>query len=252
MRGLDGKAIVVAGGGGGLGAAAAHRLASEGARVLIGDLFVEGAERCAQAIRAEGGDAVAMAYDQAEEASIKALIDAGLARFGKLDCVLANAADMQAIMVDGDAISCATETFDRTIQVDMRGYFLIARHALPHLVATKGAIAFTSSASSVIGEPERVAYGMAKAGVNALMRHIASRWGKEGVRSNAILPGFVYTEKTRGSLPEEFHRHAVAATRSTRLGEPEDIAAMIALLFSDDGQWINGQTLSVDGGATMR
>ncbi|MGH6782542.1 MAG: SDR family NAD(P)-dependent oxidoreductase, partial [Sphingomonadaceae bacterium] len=123
---------------------------------------------------------------------------------------------------------------------------------LPHLIESKGAIAFTSSASSVIGEPERVAYGMAKAGVNALMRHIASRWGKKGVRSNAILPGFVFTEKTRGNLPEDFHRRAVAGTRSTRLGEPEDIAAMAAMLFSDDGQWINGQTLSVDGGATMR
>ena len=86
----------------------------------------------------------------------------------------------------------------------------------------------------------------------ALMRHIASRWGKQGVRSNAILPGFVYTEKTREHLPEEFRRHAIAGTRSTRLGEPSDIAAMVAMLFSDDGLWINGQTLSVDGGATMR
>jgi len=252
MRGLDDKAILVAGGGGGLGAAAAERLAGEGARLMVGDLFVEGAERCAGRIRAAGGDAVAVAYDQADEASIQALVEAAVARFGRLDCVLANAADMQAIMVDGDAISCPLDVFDRTVRVDMRGYFLIAHHALPHLVSSKGAIAFTSSASSVIGEPERVAYGMSKAGVNALMRHIASRWGKEGVRSNAILPGFVYTEKTRDHLPEEFRRQAIAATRSTRLGEPEDIAAMVALLFSDDGLWINGQTLSVDGGATMR
>lgn len=252
MRGLDGKAIIIAGGGGGLGAASARRLASEGARVLVGDLFVEGAERCAEAIRADGGDAIAMAYDQADEASIRALVDAGIARFGKLDAILANAADMQAILQDGDAITCPMEIFDRTLQVDLRGYFLIARHALPHLIASRGAIAFTSSAASVIGEPERVGYGMAKAGVNALMRHIASRWGREGVRANAILPGFVFTEKTRDHLPEEFHRHAVAGTRSTRLGEPEDIAGMVALLFSDDGEWINGQTLSVDGGATMR
>ena len=252
MRGLEKKAILVAGAGGGIGAAVAERLASEGARVMVGDLFIEGAERCAERIRAAGGDAVAVAYDQADEASIKALIDAAVARFGRLDAVLANAADMAAIMVDGDAVSCPLDIFDRTVQVDMRGYFLIARHALPHLVASQGAIAFTSSASSVIGEPERVAYGMAKAGVNALMRHIASRWGKQGVRANAILPGFVYTEKTRDHLPEEFRRHAVAGTRSTRLGEPEDIAAMVAMLFSDDGQWINGQTLSVDGGATMR
>lgn len=252
MRGLDGKAILIAGGGGGIGAAAAERLASEGARVVVGDLFIEGAERCAARIRTGGGDAFAIGYDQADEASIAALVASAAERLGGLDAVLANAADMQAIMVDGDAITCPLDVFDRTIQVDMRGYFLIAHHALPHLIASKGAIAFTSSASSVIGEPERVAYGMAKSGVNALMRHIASRWGKQGVRSNAILPGFVYTEKTRDHLPEEFRRHAIAGTRSTRLGEPTDIAAMVAMLFSDDGLWINGQTLSVDGGATMR
>ncbi|PTD24960.1 SDR family NAD(P)-dependent oxidoreductase [Sphingomonas fennica] len=252
MRGLDGKAILIAGGGGGIGAASAERLAAEGARVVVGDLFLEGAEACAARIRAAGGDAVAIGYDQAEEASIAGLVAATVDRLGKLDCVLANAADMQSIMLDGDVLSCALDVFDRSIQVDMRGYFLIARHALPHLIQSRGAIAFTSSAASIVGEPERVAYGMAKAAVNALTRHIASRWGKEGVRSNAILPGFVYTEKTRDHLPEEFRRHAVAATRSTRLGEPADIAAMVAHLFSDDGAWINGQTLSVDGGATMR
>jgi NAD(P)-dependent dehydrogenase (short-subunit alcohol dehydrogenase family) len=84
------------------------------------------------------------------------------------------------------------------------------------------------------------------------MRHIASRWGKEGVRANSILPGFVFTEKTRDFLPEEFRRMAISMTRSTRLGEPADIAAMVAMLFSEDGDWINGQTLSVDGGTTMR
>lgn len=252
MRGLDGKVVLIAGGGGGLGAAAAERVASEGARLVIGDLFLEGAEQCAARIRRAGAEAIAVAYDQADEASIAALVQAALTQFGRIDCVLANAADMQAVMRDGDLLNCAIDVFDRTIQVGMRGYFLIAQYAIPHLVQSQGAIVFTSSAAAVYGEPERVAYAMAKSGINALMRHIASRWGREGVRSNAILPGFVVTEKTRAQLPEEFRRAALAATRSTRIGEPEDIAAMVALLFSDDGAWINGQTLSVDGGSTMR
>jgi NAD(P)-dependent dehydrogenase (short-subunit alcohol dehydrogenase family) len=252
MRGLDGKVVLIAGAGGGLGAAAAERLAREGARLVVGDLFLEGAEHCADRINAAGGEALAVGYDQADEASIAALVQAAVAKFGKLDCVLANAADMQAVMQDGDLLNCTVDVFDRSIHVDMRGYFLIAKHAMPHLVQSRGVIVFTSSAAAIVGEPERVAYAMAKAGVNALMRHIASRWGKEGVRANAILPGFVFTEKTRDHLPEEFRQMAIRMTRSTRLGEPADIAAMVAMLFSEDGDWINGQTLSVDGGTTMR
>lgn len=252
MRGLDEKIILVAGAGGGLGAAAAERLASEGAHVVVGDLFLEGAQQCAARIGAAGGTALAVQYDQADEASIEALVKTAVARFGRLDGVLANAADMLAVAQDGDLLNCSTEIFDRTIAVDMRGYFLIARHAIPHLLESRGAIVFTSSAAAVIGEPERVAYAMAKSGINALMRHIASRWGKDGIRSNAILPGFVYTEKTRDILPESFRAAALSMTRSPRLGEPHDIAAMVALLMSDDGEWINGQTLSVDGGSTLR
>lgn len=252
MRGLDGKILLIAGGGGGLGAAAAERVASEGAHVVVGDLFLEGAQQCADRINAAGGTALAVQYDQADERSIAALVQATIARFGRIDGVLANAADMQAVLQDTDLLTCPVDIFDRSIAVDMRGYFLIARHAMPHLIASKGAIVFTSSAAAVYGEPERVAYAMAKAGVNALMRHIASRWGRDGVRSNAILPGFVATEKTRDHLPEEFRAAALSATRSNRIGEPRDIAAMIALLLSDDGEWINGQALSVDGGSTMR
>lgn len=252
MRGLDGKVVLIAGGGGGLGAAAAERLASEGARLVIGDLFIEGAQACADRINSTGGEAIAVAYDQADEGSIAALVQAAVKKFGRLDRVLANAADMMAIMQDGDLLNCSLETFERSIHVDMRGYFLIAQQAMPHLVQSRGAIVFTSSAAAIVGEPERVAYAMAKAGVNALMRHIASRWGKEGVRANSILPGFVFTEKTRDFLPEEFREMAIRMTRSTRLGEPSDIAAMVAMLFSDDGDWINGQALSVDGGTTMR
>lgn len=252
MRGLDGKIILIAGAGGGLGAAAAERLAREGAHVVVGDLFLDGAQQCADRIVQAGGTALAVQYDQADDASIAALVNAAVARFGRIDGVLANAADMQAVMQDGDLLHCPVEIFDRSIAVDMRGYFLIARHAMPHLIESKGTIVFMSSAAAIYGEPERVAYGMAKAGVNALMRHITSRWGREGVRSNSILPGFVFTEKTRDHLPEQFRAAALAATRSHRLGEPHDIAAMVALLFSDDGEWINGQTLSVDGGSTMR
>jgi NAD(P)-dependent dehydrogenase (short-subunit alcohol dehydrogenase family) len=97
-----------------------------------------------------------------------------------------------------------------------------------------------------------VSYGISKSGILALMRHVASRWGRDNIRANAIAPGFVLTERMRDSIPKEFLDHALAANRSTRHGQPDDIAAMVALLMSEDGAWINGQALSIDGGSTLR
>ena len=97
-----------------------------------------------------------------------------------------------------------------------------------------------------------MSYAVSKSGINALMRHVASRWGKEGIRANAIAPGVVITEATSTGIPDDMKQMILAMSRSTRLGEPKDIAAMVAMLFSDDGEWINGQVVSVDGGVILR
>jgi NAD(P)-dependent dehydrogenase (short-subunit alcohol dehydrogenase family) len=115
-----------------------------------------------------------------------------------------------------------------------------------------GSLVYTSSAAAFIGEPERPAYAVAKAGINAIVRHVASKWGKQGIRANAIAPGLVLTDKIQQALDPKFRDMALRGSKSPRLGRPEDIAAMVAFLMSDDGEWINGQVLSVDGGATMR
>lgn len=115
-----------------------------------------------------------------------------------------------------------------------------------------GALVYTSSAAAFIGEPERPSYAMAKSGINALMRHVASKWGKKGVRANAVAPGLVITEKNQQNLEPSFRAMALKVTRSSRLGLPDDIAGMVAFLMSADGEWINGQVISVDGGATLR
>ena len=105
-----------------------------------------------------------------------------------------------------------------------------------------------------MGENTRPAYAVAKAGINALMRHVASRWGKEGITANCVAPGLVVTPEmtASGRLPEGFENMMLAGTPSTRLGAVEDIAAMVAMLLCDDGRWINGQVLQVNGGALMR
>lgn len=251
MRRLEGKVAVIAGGGG-IGAETAARLAQEGCSVMLGDLALAPAQAAAERIAAAGGVCHAMTYDQSDDASVGALVAAAHVRFGRVDFMHANAADMVSIRADGDALTIEMDVFDRTVAVNMRGYLSCARHALPHLIANRGAIVFTSSSAAHMGEPERVAYAMTKAGVNALMRHIASRWGKQGVRANAIAPGMVLTDQIKGHLPQEFIDRVLAAHRSDRLGESADIAAMVAMLFSSDGEWITGQVIAVDGGASMR
>ena len=251
MRGLDGKVAVIAGAGG-IGAETALRLAGEGCLVMLGDIAIGPAEAAAADIDASGATVAAFAYDQSDDASVKALVDAAVARFGRVDFMHANAADMGAIRKDGDALTIELETFDRTVAVNMRGYLSCTRHALPHLMANRGAIVYTSSSAAHMGEPERVAYAMSKAAVNALMRHVASRWGKEGVRANSVAPGMVLTAQIKGQLPAEYQEWVLTQHRSWRLGESADIAAMVALLFSDDGEWITGQTIAVDGGASIR
>jgi NAD(P)-dependent dehydrogenase (short-subunit alcohol dehydrogenase family) len=251
MRRLEGKVGVIAGGGG-IGAETALRLASEGCAVVLGDLSVGPAEDVVAEIVAQGGQALAVAYDQSDDESVAALVAAAHARFGRVDFMHANAADMGAIRDDGDALTISLDTFDRTVAVNMRGYLSCTRHALPHLIENRGAIVYTSSSAAHMGEPERVAYAMTKAAVNALMRHVASRWGKEGVRANSIAPGMVLTAQIRDNMEPEFIDRVLAVHRSWRLGESADIAAMVAMLFSADGEWITGQTIAVDGGASIR
>ena len=251
MQRLKDKVAVVAGAGG-IGGATAIRLAQEGCRVVLGDKAPAAAETVVREIVAAGGEAIAVTYDQADEASVAALIEAAVAAYGRLDGLHANAYDAPRLARDTDAMSIALDDFDATLDVNLRGYLLLTRSALPHLLKTRGAIVYTSSGAAYAGEPVRLAYAVAKAGINALMRHVASKWGKEGVRANSICPGLVLTESVLARNSDERIAGMLAAHRSWRLGKPEDIAGMVAMLLSPDGEWINGQAISVVGGISMR
>lgn len=252
MRKLNGKVAVVAGGGG-IGGASARRLASEGAAVVIGDLDAGNAQAIAREITDSGGQALGLGCDISNEAAVKALVDAAVKLHGGLDLMHVNAADLALIFRDSNAVDVALEVFDRTLAVNLRGHLLCTRQAIPAMLRRgAGAIVYTTSGAAFIGESERPCYAMAKAGINALMRHVASRWGREGIRANAVAPGLVLTENNLKTMPEEVKSGALTRIRSTRLGVPEDIAATVVHLLSDDGAWINGQVISVDGGATMR
>jgi NAD(P)-dependent dehydrogenase (short-subunit alcohol dehydrogenase family) len=252
MRGLANKAILVAGGGG-IGAATARRLSEEGARVVLGDIDFEQAQIDAAEITASGGGEVsALPYDQADERSIIELVERAVAKLGGLDGLHANAADLAISRQDENVMTTDPAVWDRTMSVNARGPTLLTRHALPHLVKARGAIVYTSSGSVYVGEPSRFAYAMSKSALNALMRHVASRWGGEGVRANAISPGLILGRHKPDELSEELRAVVTTIQRLPIPGEPEHIAAMVAMLLSDDAAWITGQVIAVDGGSTIR
>jgi len=253
MRGLKGKVAVIAGGATGIGAATATRLAEEGVKVVIGDVNIDAAKALAETIRAGGGTATAVAFDVGDDASVKHLVDAAVETYGGIDCMHANAANLSLCLSDTDAVDLSLDIWDQTMAVNLRGHLLCTRHAIPHLLKRGGgAMIYTSSGAAYVGEPERVAYAVSKSGINALMRHVASKWGKEGIRSNAIAPGLIMTDNALANMPKEAQDHILSIGRSARLGRPADIASTVAMLMSDDGDWINGQVISVDGGITMR
>jgi len=253
MSRLTGKVLMVIGGGSGIGAATAQRLAQEGATVLVADLDGDAAESVAAGIIREGGCASGIACDIADENSVRDLVASAVAHFGGFDGVHINAADMKTLLRDTDALDVSLEVFDRTLLVNLRGHLLCTRHVVPELLRRGGgAIVYTSSGAAFAGEPTRVSYAVSKSGLHALMRHVASRWGKDGIRANAVAPGLVITEQLRDHFPPDLAAAVLKDTRSPRLGRSEDIAAMVAMLLSEDGAWINGQVLSVDGGNTLR
>ncbi len=249
MQRLQGKSVIVFGSASGIGAASAQRMAQEGARVCLADVNVEGAQALAADIVKAGGEAFAVACDISDEASVKAAVDAAVGRFGGLNGAHINAADMRVINQDVDALEIDLGVFDRTMSVNLRGHLLCTRAVLPHLLSKgRGAIVYTSSPASDAGEPTRVAYAVSKSGINALMRHVASRWGAAGITANCVSPGLTLTASASAAVGDEFKKAMLARMANTRLGTPEDQAAMVALLMSADGDWINGQIIRVDGG----
>jgi NAD(P)-dependent dehydrogenase (short-subunit alcohol dehydrogenase family) len=253
MRRLEGKSILVAGGGG-IGSALAHRYASEGARVVLGDLDLDAARAVADEIAGDGGQALAVRLDGADEASIAAAVAGCVRAHGGLDGLHANFASFADDGDDDGVVELSLEAYDETMRVNARGFFLCTRLALPAIVERGGGcILYTSSAAAYRSGRSRVAYAMSKAAGQALMRHVATRYGPHGVRANAIAPGTIMHPKWEAELPQDFKDRLLKITAlRSRLGQPDDIAGVSAMLMSDDGNYITGQVINVDAGSTMR
>lgn len=254
LRGLSEKVAVVVGGATGIGAATAARLGEEGCLIVVGDIAVDAAEQTAARIVAAGGTALHVAFDLADPESIANLIHTAAASYARVDLLFNVGADMATLPADSDAVDIDFGVWDRVMAVSLRGYLAAMKYAIPKMLdGGGGAIVNMSSVAAFQGEPARPAYATAKAGIGALTRHVASRWGKEGIRCNAVAPGFTATEAIRAAPQwQDLQAGALKRIRGTRVGDPDDIAALVAFLFSEEGSWINGQVINIDGGTVLR
>lgn len=254
---LDGKVAIVTGaaggGAGGTGLRIAQLLAEQGAKVVMADIKPTSQEE-SDKLNEQGLDTFFVQMDLADEASIVALVDAAVERYGTLDIVV-NCGFMQ--LKEGQLHETPAEVWDRIIAVDMRGDFLMIHHSLPHLLKQGGAIVNVSSTASLSGEDNTAAYACAKAGVNALTRSVAVQYGDRGVRCNTVVPGSILSEgilayaETNESVKFQFDmlkRHAPLK----RHGTADDIANAVLFLASPIARNITGQTLVSDGGYSIR
>lgn len=251
MRRLKGKVGVVAGGGRGIGAATAKRLAAEGAKVVVGDIEGDWARKVAQEITEAGGEAIGVDLDGTSPESQAQIVETALGTYDALDFYHSNLAG--GTEGDIDALNCSLDVLDKSFAINTKSHFIATQAALPVMLERGGgAMIYTSSGAASGGSPWQVAYPMTKNAIHALARHVASKWGKKGIRSNVICPGVVLTEAVKIHMTDEQVEKALRHVPHQRLGDPDDIAAVVAFLASDDGAWVNGQVWHVNGGMQMR
>lgn len=245
---LDDKVAIVTGGAGGIGSETVRLMAARGARIVIADI----AEDRAVALAAELGTDVAtgIGFDLADEASVQAMIGKAVEHFGRLDILVNNAANLspELNMVDMDIASMPTWAWDKTFNANCRGTMIAMREALPHLVETRGTIVNVVSNLALQGHIIQAAYSASKAAIIQMTRSVAASHGRKGVRCNAVAPGMTMTPALKAAFPAEIRAMIEAETLREQLGDPEDLAEVIAFLASAAARNITGQLIVADGG----
>jgi len=253
MRQLDNKVAVITGAAGGIGAATARLLAERGAHLTLADLDADAADALARQIDPTGHTAIGLYVNLADEAAIETMIRSALKKFGKVDVLHNNAADLSPANAgrDHDIETMPIEVWDRTFQVNVRGTMLCCKHVLPHMVKqANGSIVNTASNLGLQGNLGQSAYAASKAAIMQLTRSIAASHGRRGIRCNAISPGLVMSPAARNNLPARLHEIVAGETLTPYLGIPEDIAHAVAYLASDESRYVTGHNLIVDGGTS--
>ena len=248
MKRLDGKIAIITGAASGIGKVTALRVAAEGARTVVADLDADGAKRVAETIAAAGGEATAVHADLGDSDSVRAMVEAAVTAYGGLDILHNNAAATHLAATKDLPVSAADpDVWDQTMRVNLRGAMVAIQAAAPHMTARGGgSVVNTASGSGLTGDLRNPAYGASKAALVSLTRYAATEFGRQGIRCNAISPGFIVIEEKPGR--EAVHAIMLRHTLTPRLGRPEDIAALVVFLAGDESAFITGQNICVDGG----
>ena len=249
---LKNKVALVSGGATGVGGAASRLFASEGARVVVLDINLSAAQATAQAIRAQGGEALCVVADVSQAAQVDAAVVTALQHFGRIDVLFNHAGSI----VVKPFLETTEDDWDHLMAVNVKSMYLVTRAVLPGMLAQgKGAIVCTSSISAVAGTPMEVLYDTTKGACHMFARAIAVEYRDRGIRCNAVCPGFVRTPHgmrevdALQKLGVDVSEAAMAAAQG-RMCAPEEVAAAALFLASDEASFVNGTHLFVDNGFT--
>ena len=249
------RVAVVTGGGAGVGRAPCLAFATAGTAVTVADIDASRADETADLVRASGGQAIAVPTDVSDEEAVRSMVDETVSTFGRLDVLHNNAAALGPHNYGRDTRvdELPLDVWETTMGVNLRGVMLGCKHAVPEMRRVGGgSIVNTVSVAALHGGDDHAAYGVSKAGVVSLTRYVASMYGPDSIRCNAVAPGLVMSDTARDVLSE----HQLAEFAVERAlpwpADPEDIANIVVWLASDQARCITGQTLVADSGILVR
>lgn len=245
---LKDRVAIVTGGAQGIGYAIVELLAQRGASIMIADVIIDKAEATAKEITNKTGQNVlARSVNVTENASVKAMVDAAVEQFGKVDILINNA----GITRDNLIMRLSEEDWDAVLDINLKGAFNCSQAVVrPMMKQRYGRIINISSVSGVVGQAGQTNYSSSKAGLLGFTKALAKEVGSRNITVNAVAPGFIETRLTV-NLPQEIKDFSLKLTPMGRFGKPEDIACAVAFLASTEASFITGATLQVDGGMAM-
>lgn len=251
MKRFEDKTVLITGGASGIGEATSRRISAEGGKIIIADYAKEKAEQLARELRTQAAEACAAYFSATDLKSCEELVDFSLKTYGHID-VLVNNVGGTNLQLDRDIERLDIGYFDEAFHLNLRCAIYLTQLVAENMSVPKGGnIVNVASIGGRCGDYRGTYYGAAKAGLINFTRYTATQLGRKNIRCNAVAPGLVLTPAALNNLPENMRKLFIRHNALPYLGKPEDIAATIAFLASEDARYLTGQTLVADGGLTV-